>query len=213
MDINRIDAILIELITLFDEKILVKLLIVNKDLNFYITKYFYKIIEHKSILDLDGIEEDEDKYKMNLEKLYYLYIKDIAIINTNLKIRIGMCGDCGRYEVLNHGSVTCLYGCMIKCCNKNVIVPTVYDDNAKLSCGCKLTYHHRSSIKLLGGGELKISLCNCGELSTENNRKCTKCGRIPFRNCDDLISDFIFYCIHMITSLIVLFMFEHYRIF
>jgi hypothetical protein len=166
MDINKIDTIIIELITQFNDPILARLLIVNKYLNSIITTHFCKKLEptHKA-LSFGGDTID-------LQTLCYKYMEKI-VNKPEKRLTYDYCDECEIFgKIGTEQQKICVNGCVIKCCEQNIIVPKLYHFGAVLLCGCKLTHYLKTH---------KGKSCLCGESIDNTKMKCKRCNSIPFR--------------------------------
>lgn len=164
-----IDNIFIELINLemFDDMTLVYLLTTNRQLYIVTTKKIQSILK-KRYLECVELGDTIDFYSF-----YRYYIK--RILHVGIQMKYSYCPDCHQFGLLTKldkigysNKLICEYGCILKCCGINNIIPRYYDDLLTLKCEhCVILYDNYK--------------CQCGNLVIDNTKKCAKCNNIPFR--------------------------------
>jgi hypothetical protein len=193
MDINHIDNILVELITLFDIKTLAKLMFVNKKLYTAVINCLCQQLKKRheqcimvgdtsdilqfcnQFIEVEVCGTPEFDYDHDIEKKY------------------GYCSCCKQFGLQDMTGYVkkCYPSCVIECCGQNNIIPKELDNNNDtLKCGCKLTSHQTNFDPKTWDCN---KVCSCGVNITNTTVKCNNCKKIPWflkKNDDNKLHDF-----------------------
>ena len=175
---DRVDDIIIELITLFNDITLIALLIVNKKLYNAIMLYFKKKLRslyEKCLLDDDNINNtDFIMHYLKRIKLGIIYNKDDKEIKC---LKYDFCHYCKKFgKMLRYTEKKCENNCVIECCNINNIIH--FNGDTKLKCGHITTLLH-------GGDGIANKYCSCGSLSSGIFEICDNCEKIQLEKWHD----------------------------
>ncbi len=166
--------IIIELISMFEDICLIRLLIINKKMNESITKYFTNKLmgRHLQCVDMGDTIDIGAFCNHFIRRIHY---------GSHMYLKYDYCDDCSLFSLQTNQKIyesglptsrrICELGCDITCCGKNNKIPKSYDTDIKLLCGCYVTTRCVST-------KLK---CKCGNMITNRITKCAKCDKIPLR--------------------------------
>jgi hypothetical protein len=193
MDIAKIDTILVEVLTIFDEVTLARLLLVNKNLYGSIIMYFCSKLNTRY---QDFVVVNDPVSILTFCQHYLKMIIYYTIQNSNdiikqliydYKIRtleFDYCQCCKNFGQMTIKQKLCKNFCTIECCNKKNLLPRKSPINVTLECGCKTTYIAKKSVfieKEFTTDHVLVDVCGskCMEPIDPSSKKCKKCNCVP----------------------------------